>query len=108
MLLTKRDPEKRLQRIRRSESLFGVAVRDWANQPSSAHRPCGALLCEYWPLSRTRPPIAVNRKAKEFRSGFYLAPRAGLELAAFWLTALVVFPEPGTQARKILMFLCLD
>src|SRR4051794_9974230 len=33
------------------------------------------------------------------RSGFYLAPRTGFELEAFWLTALVVFSERNTSAE---------
>ena len=36
-----------------------------------------------------------------------LAPQTGLELGAFWLTVLVVFSEPDTQARKVLLLLCL-
>ena len=50
---------------------------------------------------------AVNQWAEKVRDEF-LAPQVGLELGAFWLTALVVFSEPGTQARKILLFLYPD
>jgi hypothetical protein len=41
----------------------------------------------------------LTGRQEKFETAICLAPRTGLELGTFWLTVLVVFSEPDTQAE---------
>jgi hypothetical protein len=86
---------------------MGVVVTFWASQASRAHLQRESLSASIGRFANICRP-AINQKAETFHNEIRLAPQVGLELGAFWLTALVVFSEPDTQARKVLLFLCLD
>ena len=83
---------------------MGVVAPFWASQASRAQlqrEPVSVSIGHFANICRS----AINQKAEKFLSEIRLAPRPGLELGTFWFTALVVFSEPDTQARKVLLFL---